>query len=310
MTPQELHVKLDGYCDLREALGFRPSNTRNALGDFLRYWQAKGCPEPIQAQIAVEWACLRGTAPRRLSVVRCFLSHLRATLPETEIPDRSLVATYRRPKPYILSETQIQTLMETALRARPRGTLRPHTIHTLIGLLASTGLRSGEALRLTMPDVRLDLTPPRLQVLDSKFHKSRLVPLHPTTADHLRSYIERRKDLGLHSASGPFLISNQGAALPAGVPREWFRRLTRNLGWRAPGERPPVLNALRHTFAVRRMVMWHQEGVEVMALLPHLSVYLGHLRPEETYWYLSAVPELLGAAAQRFQPYSGQGGER
>ena len=163
MNPQELSLKLDAYCDLREALGFRPGRTKNTLRDFLRYWRSKGCPEPIRAQIAVEWACLSGTPARRLSVVRCFLSHLRATLPETEVPDRTLVAAYRRPKPHIFSAEQIQTVMTAALRARPRGTLRPHTLHTFIGLLASTGLRPGEALRLTVPDVRLDLNLPRLQ---------------------------------------------------------------------------------------------------------------------------------------------------
>ena len=105
--------------------------------------------------------------------------------------------------------------------------------------------------------------------------------------------------------------SNRGAALPSWVPRNWFLKLTRNLGWRVPDGQPrPVLNAFRHTFTVRRMVTWHEEGVEVMSLLPHLSVYLGHLRPEESYWYLSAVPELLGAAAQRFQQYSSRGGDR
>jgi len=200
--------------------------------------------------------------------------------------------------------------MAAALRARPRGTLRPHTLYTLIGLLASTGIRPGEALRLTMPDVQFDLNPPQLQILHSKFHKSRVVPLHPTAADHLRNYVQKRKELGIDKTSGPFFVSNRGAALPHWVPMIWFRKLSRKLGLKAPASTSRlVLTSFRHTFAVRRMVTWYQEGADVLSLLPNLSVYMGHLHPQGSYWYLSATPELLAAAAKRFQHYSGLGGE-
>src|SRR2546428_13345112 len=130
----------------------------------------------------------RGAA-QRLSMARGFLTYLRATIPETEVPDSALVASFRRPKPYLFTPDQIHTLMQDARQAGPRGALRPHTFSTLIGLLASTGLRVGEALRLTGTDVVLESEPPCLHIRATKFYKSRLVPLHPSTGNHLRHYV-------------------------------------------------------------------------------------------------------------------------
>ncbi len=316
MTPKELNVRLDAYLSLREALGFQTRREGNLLRDFVRFIETKGFPQPLRAQLSVEWACsgklCRGGSGhvKRLNVARGFLSHLRAMMPETEVPERGLVASYRRPKPYIFSQQEVDVLMSAALRTHPRGTLHPHTLYTLIGLLASTGLRTGEALRLTVSDIQLDLKPPQLQILNSKFHKSRIVPLHPTTAEMLRSYVHRRKQFGFDGTGGPFFLSNRGAPFPGLALMRWFMKLTRKLGLRPQSDKPrPLLNSFRHTFAVRRMLTWYQEKADVLSLLPNLAVYMGHLRPQENYWYLSATPELLGAAAERFLDYSGLGGE-
>ena len=161
MITVDLHVLLDGYLALREALGFRVHAERTLLRDFVRFVEAKGCPDPIRAQLAVEWACSssssRGASGQasRLSMARGFLSHLRATIPETEVPDYGLVAAAQRPKPYLFSQEELNALIEAASKAGPKGSLRPYTLSTLIGLLASTGLRIGEAIRLTVDDVRL-----------------------------------------------------------------------------------------------------------------------------------------------------------
>jgi integrase len=189
-----------------------------------------------------------------------------------------------------------------AATAPPRGTLRPITLSTLIGLLASTGLRVGEAVRLTMADVCLDEEPANLRVLQTKFRKSRIVPLHPTTAAALGHYCLQRQNLGYHARSDAFLVTERSGFHCPGLLNQWFAGLTRRLGlWPTDGGRRPCLHSLRHTFAVRRLEAWHAEGRDVSALLPSLSVYLGHVRPQDTYWYLTATPTLLRLAGTRFQ---------
>jgi len=187
--------------------------------------------------------------------------------------------------------------------------LRPHTLSSLLGLLASTGLRIGEAIRLRVDHVNLALEPPQVHILETKFHKSRIVPLHPSTAEHLRHYGMQRAHLYYDGVSEAFFVSEQGQFLKYLALHNWFARLCQRVAI-APtaGGRRPCLTAFRHTFAVTCLQRWYQQGLDVQALLPHLSVYLGHVHPHESYWYLTAVPELLGAAAQRFQTYAHAGG--
>jgi integrase/recombinase XerD len=242
-------------------------------------------------------------------MARGFLTYLRATIPETEVPDSALVASFRRPKPYLFTLDQIRTLIQDAKQVKPQGALRPHTLSTLIGLLASTGLRVGEALRLRVTDVWLDGDPPCLHLRETKFYKSRLVPLHPSTADQLRHYADRRTALRYDALSDVFFVSEQGGELHRGALWRWFTTRCRTLGMRPTGDgRRPSLSALRHSFAVERMRLWYDDGVDVQARLPNLSVYMGHVRPQESYWYLSATPELLTTAAERFRFYAAEGG--
>jgi len=181
---------------------------------------------------------------------------------------------------------------------------------TLLGLLASTGLRIGEAIRLTMDDVRLDAQPPHLRVLESKFRKSRLVPVDPTTAAALSGYVGRRHDLGYHALSEIFFMNERGGPLDTGVLGCWFGKLTGKAGLRPirEGACRASLHSFRRSFAVRRLQTWHEAGLDVQVLLPTLSVYLGHVRPEDTYWYLTATPDLLRAAGSRFTPDGVVGG--
>jgi len=263
--------------------------------------------------VAIDWvtsgSTTRGPGGQavRLSQVRGFLSFLRASAPETEIPDQRLLASTRRPLPYLFTPIEITKLLEGAAKMRPQDSLRPILWQTLLGLLASTGLRVGEALRLKIGDVLLQADPPHLRIIETKFRKSRLVPLHPATAQHLRHYEEQRKRLGYDALSDSFFISESGKALDHTCVWLSFRRLTRRLGiLPRNGSRNPCLQCLRHTFAVERLREWHRLGMDVQALIPNLSVYLGHLRPQETYWYLTATPELLTAAAEKFQRYAGK----
>jgi integrase/recombinase XerD len=317
MTRPDLYHHLDAYLSVREALGFQTRATRTLLRDFVQYVEHMSVSGPIRAQLAIDWACAssahRGAsgASQRLSMVRGFLAYLRATLPETEVPAHDVIASARRPQPYLLTTEQIQRLMRTAHEAGPHGALRPHTLSMVIGLLASTGLRVGEALRLTLADVHLESVPPFLHIRETKFHKSRLVPLHPSTATQLRAYLHLRTMLRYDALSDVVFVSEQGHRLSYKALGAWFGALCRRLRIEpSPGGRRPSLQALRHRFAIERIRQWYGTGVDVQALLPTLSVYLGHLRPQESYWYLTATPELLTAAAARFQRYAIEGESR
>jgi integrase/recombinase XerD len=315
MNKDQLQRSLDSYLAIREALGFRMQATRILLKDFVEYLCAHNISGPIRAQVAIDWA-MSGSITRgpggqaaRLSLVRGFLSFLRASVPETEVPDHNLLATARRPLPFLFTPAEIAQLLDGALQMRPRNSLRPLVWQTLIGLLASTGLRIGEALRLKIGDVMLDTDPPHLRIVETKFRKSRLVPLHPTTAQQLRHYAEQRKHLGYDALSDSFFPSEKGKALDQNSVWLSFRRLTNRLGiLPRQGGRHPSLHCLRHAFAIERLRAWYRLGVDVQAMIPNLSVYLGHLRPQESYWYLTATPELLTAAAAAFQRYAEEGG--
>ncbi len=317
MNSENLFLRVEAYVALRHALGYVVTSEEKLLKDFVRFVEAHGVTGPLRAHMAVEWACQpsprRGPAGQasRLKVVRRFLSHLRAALPETEVPGPGLLAHIRRPHPYLYSPQEIERLIEVASHLRPEGSLRPHTYRTIIGLIASTGLRVGEVIRLTQRDVHLGADSPYLEVLQTKFRKSRLVPLHSTTAAQLRLYAAARKRLHYDGLTNAFFVSERGTFLHYDSVRETFHTLTRAAGIRADHARArPCLHGLRHTFAVGRMLDWYRSGVKVQDLLPTLSVYLGHVQPAHTYWYLTATPELLAAAGECFQNFTGQGGDQ
>jgi integrase/recombinase XerD len=311
----DLQNHLEHYLELRRALGFTMRLEGRLLRDFLAFLEQRSVAEPLVAQAALDWACSRGSTngsgwqARRLSIARCFLVHLRAHLPGIEVPATGIIPHSVRPTPYIYSEAEIVALMNEARALKPVGSLRPHTYATLIGLLASSGLRPGEAVRLRDADVNLDSQPPRLLVRETKFHKSRLVPLAPSTADALRSYAAIRKRLGCASVCETFFVSESGTPLAYSTVGRTFLGIVRSLAIHpTAGSRGSNLRCLRHTFAVRRMLDWYSRGVDVNKHLPYLSVFLGHAKPQCTYWYLTATPELLSKAGSRFESYV-NGGE-
>ena len=310
MTGADLENHLERYLELRRALGFEMRVEGRLLRDFLTFLQRRTLAEPLVAQAAVEWASSRGGSKYqagRLSMARCFLVHLRAHLPGIQVPATAMIPSGVRPTPYIYSETQIAALMREASALKPAGSLRPHTYATLIGLLASCGLRPGEAVRLRDADVETEATPPRLVIRETKFRKSRLVPVDSSTADALRSYASMRKRLGYDDLTPTFFVSESGAPLAYSTVGATFLDIVRRLGIhgmvRSHG---PNLRCLRHTFAVRRLLHWYSQGMDVNKLLPQLSVYLGHAKPQNTYWYLTATPELLRKAGTRFESYADQ----
>jgi len=315
MNAQDIQQQLEHYLALRCALGFQNPTERRLLADFVSYLTVEGLTVPIRAHTAVEWAfssarhCQPGARSHRLGVTRGFLAYLRGTFPDTEVPGTHLLAATKRPVPHIYSDTEIGQLLSGARALRPADGLRPRTIATLIGLLVSTGLRGGEAVRLRLADVNLSTEPPRLNIHKTKFRKSRLVPLHPSTAQALNEYSAHRRRICDGALCERFFVSDKGTPMPYRTVSGIFVRLTREAGIRGPvGERGPSLRHLRHTFAVNRLTAWYRDGQDVNARIPELSVYLGHARPQDTYWYLSATAELLGLAAQRFEAQASSGG--
>jgi integrase/recombinase XerD len=317
MNPGDWRLHLDAYLALQWALGFPLGAREKPLRDFVAFVEGHDLCGVNQAQVALEWACsasvrcgISGKAAR-LGLARRFLVHLSAVVPGIDVPPATLLARPRRRKPFLFSAEEVNRLLNAALSLGPRASLRPHTLSTLFGLLTSCGLRASEALKLTVNDVLLDLDPPRLQIRNTKFHKSRWVPIHPSVATKLAQYAEHRRRLNYDGLSDYFFVSEQGSRLRYKAFNDAFQKLVRALGLEArDGSRQPSLHSLRHGFAVDRLRAWHQQGIDVGAQLPQLSVYLGHLEPAHTYWYLSATPELLSEAARSFAAYAQAGGEQ
>lgn len=277
------------------------------LRSFLSCWQQRGCPWPIQADFALDWVMTGSTIGRpyrdecRMVAVRAFLQQVRTFEEHTEIPQARFRGRYRRRAPYIFSDQDIVQLMEAA--SRNRLALRAITVTTLIGLLASTGIRIGEALRLTIDDVRLDATPPHLFMYETKFGKSRNVVLHRSTASRLHRYLKERNAALRGRHAEPFFTNTLLRPLIYNPLRYTFRQLLNEVGIAPSGhQRRPTLHSFRHTFAVNRLTLWLREGQDIRQELPRLSVCLGHDGPESTYWYLSATPELLQTAGTLFDP--------
>jgi site-specific recombinase XerD len=294
---------LEDYLALRRSLGFKLDRDGRLLAQFVAYCDAAGA-EAVSIELAVAWATLPGGtdpawAAQRLTVVRGFAKYLalmdeRTEIPPVEmLPDRSHRAT-----PYLYFEHEVLGLMAGA-RKLP-APMRQETTATMVGLLYATGMRVGEALRLDRGDV--DLDDGVLVVRDSKFGKSREVPLHKSAVEALRSYAERRDELCPQASTDAFFLSAAGTRVLYCNFHMAFLGLVREAGLqpRSPRCRPRP-HDLRHSFAVSTLIDWYREGVEVEPLLARLSTYLGHVHPGNTYWYLSAAPELLALAASRLE---------
>lgn len=205
---------------------------------------------------------------------------------------------HRRIPPYLYRDREIHALIEAARRLSPTGGLRPHTYATLIGLYVATGLRAGEALRMDREDV--DLVQGVLQIRESKFGKSRLVPVHISTQRALQRYADHR-DRSFPSPRSPsFFLSERGTRVQYNCVWKTFHALGRQVDLReAPGRRAPRIYDLRHRFAITTLTRWQRCGADVDRRLPELSTYMGHSSVANTYWYLTATPELLRYALRR-----------
>ena len=310
-----LRDALAAYVEGRRALGSQFRWPGSALRRFVDFLDHEGATF-ITTDLAVRWATepagvQRATRAARLSMVRRFAAWLSVFDPRTQVPpSRLLEARHQRNKPYIYTDREIASLMTEAARlSSPKG-LRAQTPVTLIGLLAATGLRPGEALALDARDV--DLQSGLLHIRETKFGKSRFVPLHETTRVALAHYAERRDEVIRRRGTDAFLISERGTRLRHCTTRRTFAKMSCAIGLRvrAGGRRigrGPRRHDFRHTFATRRLIEWYRTGLDVDRELPKLATYLGHVHVAYTYWYIQAVPELLHLATERCAARQGGG---
>ena len=297
---------LEQYIAIRRALGSQLREPAVALGHFVEFLEHKGA-EFITTNFALCWACQpehvqKATWARRLTAVRRFAAWLSAFDPRTDVPPRRLLyAHHGRNKPYIFTDQEIEDLMAEATRLPSSTGLRAITYETLIGLLAATGLRPGEVQALKVADV--DLQNGILTIRQTKFGKSRFVPVEDSTRTALLRYAKRRQELCPRIQTDTFFVSEHGTRLCNCIVRRTFAKLSCSIGLRVALNnrrigRGPRLQDIRHTFATRKLVEWYRAGLDVERELPKLSTYLGHVCVAHTYWYIEAIPELLQLATE------------
>jgi integrase len=296
----------------RRRLGFELTSMGRGLREFARYIDARGYSTPLTVEIMAEWARRDKyhsktpiTWARRLKMLRPFARYLQQFESRTEVPDESIFGSVdQRLAPHIYSEAEIVDLLSAVRRLRPD--LRGAGYEALFGLLAATGLRVSEAIHLHDSDV--DLRAGMLVVRRTKFAKSRQVPLHPSTIKALSRYRRLRSVYVERDADAPFFVGTRGKRLGQALTLHQIERvfatLRDELGWINRGaHHAPRVHDLRHSFVVRRVMLWHTQGINVDQAMLSLSTYVGHAMVTNTYWYLSAVPELIAVAASKFESY-------
>lgn len=291
------------YLRLRNRLGHDLAEYHRLLPRFVAFLDDAGV-ETVTVAAALAWVNAQDVDPsgtvasHRMTIARGFARHMAGLDANTEIPPFGLVSSRRRRhEPYIFSPNDIGTLMTGTQGLRTRFAAATH--RTLIGLLAATGMRVGEAIRLDRGD--LSVTDATLMIRESKFGKSRMVPLQPSMLTALQHYGRLRDDVHHQPTTVSFFVSTRGNRMVYPTIHAVFRNLCDSAGIGADAPSPPRIHDLRHTFAVRTLLGWYRAGEDVDARLPVLSTYLGHRDPRWTYWYLSAAPELLSLAAARLE---------
>lgn len=292
--------RVEAYLALRRALGYKLQTDGYLLRSFAQFAARKGTAF-VQAATAIEWAA-RAPAPasreRRLVVLARFARHARAEDARHEVPPIDAFGHHPlRRHPHIYSPCEIRALLTAAAHLGPAGSLRPHTYVTLFGLLASTGLRISEALALCVEDVSAD----GLRILETKFRKSRVVPMHDSTAAALDRYLDRRRKLG--PATDRVFVTLSGTALKHSTVTNAFAKLRLQALEPVTGQSPPRIHDLRHTFAVRALETAPEGAGLVGRHMRALSAYLGHSSFVSTYWYLHATPHLMTRVADACETF-------
>lgn len=311
----DLQAKVDDYLAERRRLGFELHAMGLILASFARYVASVGHQGPLTVDLMGDWARQDkaqnhepSRSARRIKSLRPFTRWLRQFEPQTEVPDDSVFGPIPgRMAPHIYRENEIVDLLTAARGLNPQGGLRSATFETLFGLIASVGLRVSEALNLLDGDV--DLSAGTLTVRQTKFAKSRLLPLHPSTVEALGRYRQRRSRQCPTTLETPFFVGTRGQGLGQPLSDRQVHRvfiaLRDQLGWVDRGAHGgPRIHDLRHSFVVRRVMLWYAQGIDIDQAMLALSTYLGHAKISNTYWYLTGVPELMTLAGNKFERFS------
>lgn len=299
----DLKTALEDYLAVRRKLGFKLYQAGNLLHDFAIFAEQQGASY-ITTELALRWA----TQPKdaqpvwkaiRLGNVRRFAKYWSAVDPRTEIPAQGLLPSrYHRRTPYIYNDDEILSLIKAAQKLQSPKGLRALTYSTLLGLLAATGMRISEPIGLDREDV--NLKEGTLTIRQTRFGKSRLVPVHTSTQAVLQRYAILRDQICPQPKTLSFFVSERGTRLTQCTVRWTFVKLSRQIGLRGQHDSyGPRLHDLRHRFAIKTLLDWYRAGMDVEQHMPKLSTYLGHRHVADTYWYISAVPELLLLATLR-----------
>jgi integrase len=309
-----MQAAVQRYLKERRQLGFELTSPATELMRFARFADTRGHKGPLTRELQLEWARhhVRSTgtvtAARRIEVLRPFAAYYRQFEVDTEVlPTHALGRGHRRLAPHIYTDQEIQQLLRQAERLTPQGGLRPLTYRTLFGLLASVGLRLSEALKLRIGDV--DLGAATLIVRQTKFHKSRCLPIHASVVLALAEDRRTRERYSHADPDAPFFVSRTFNRLPKRTVESVFERMRLQLRLQARGDHAnPRIHDLRHAMAVRRVQLWHESGVSVEHGMFWLCTYLGHAKITDTYWYLTGVPELMNIVGTQFERFVLVGG--
>lgn len=305
-TPRTMRQKVEAFLKERRQAGCALRMIGSQLKSFARFADDLGHRGPLTLELALGWAQASrrahpATAAGRLAQLRPFAQFCHRLDPRSAIaPAQYFGRSYRHLTPHIYSPEEIRALLAAAAQWPPTGGLRAQSYTTLFGLLAATGLRLSEALRLERRDV--DLQQGLLHIRESKFYKSRYVPLHPTTIRALQTYGVRRDAQAPNNTTPMFFLAEAGRPLSLSAVQYAFARLRSKLGWHSRGGHlAPRIHDLRFTFICRRLERWYAEGEDIDRVMLSLCTYVGHVNVTSTYWYLTATPKLMRLAARRFQ---------
>lgn len=305
----DMMALVESYLADKRCLGFDLRIAGRQLLDFAHFADTAGHEGPLTIEIVTAWArSAPHLAPitwaRRIEIVRPFAKYLQQFDVANEIPESNLFGrAHRRLVPHIYTDSEIRDLLAAAAELPATDPLRPVRYVTLFGLLAATGLRLSEALKMRRADV--DLEQGALTIRETKFRKSRRVPLHPSVTPALREYAALRDRWQPAAVSDHFFLSSHQRELHVSTVEYVFGRLRSKLQWLPRGDHPaPRIHDMRHTFICQRVLLWYRQGVNVDNAMAMLSTYVGHAKVTDTYWYLTGIPELMAIAAQRFECFA------
>lgn len=301
--------KVDDYLAHRRHAGFQLRIEGQQLRQFARFAEQSEHHGPLTLDLATRWATASRrpshlTAARRIEVLRGFARYCQQFEPGTQVPPLRLFGRgHRRLTPHIYTESELRELLAATSKLHPAGGLRGACCRAILGLIAATGLRLSEATGLERADVNLQ--DDVLLIRRAKFGKSRWVPLHATTAAALRRYVQLRDDAPASARTDAFFVGDYGRPARNANLEYAFGQLRRMLQWKARGgHRAPRIQDLRHTFVCRTLQRWYDNSVDIDRHILALSTYIGHAKVSDTYWYVTATPELMAIAAQRFEQFT------